>query len=195
MKLDRRLNLVLTVDRADGSTVYVHSTPVSRQVYEAHYTFIHKVMSSLYEDIGANPVAIQRIVYLRMREMIDNDAKLRPQQQMFAGVRQGFLEEVWRLTNVIVPGPGGYETIPFVEAEQNGTLDDDDVEEVKNDICFFTATSWIHRGKERLGMYELIDQSGGQTTSLHATEFQRSLPTLKPVASTGATAIPSLIPS
>jgi len=194
VKINRRLNLVLTVDRADGSTVHVHSVPVSQAVYEAHYTFFAKVMSSLYEDVQ-NPTMVARIAYLRMRDLIRKDSELPNHARKFAGVESGLLADMWRLTNVIAPGANGYETIPFLEAEQRGLIDQEDCSEIRNDIAFFTVASWIHSSKERPGMYELLDNTGAQTTSLDVTEYLRSLPTLKPAASTGATEKQLSIPS
>ena len=37
MKIDRKLNLVLSVTRDEGVEVFVHSTPISRAIYESHF--------------------------------------------------------------------------------------------------------------------------------------------------------------
>lgn len=189
MQINKRLNLVVEVERADGMVLQVHSTPVNRSIYERHYAFITKALTSLYAD-GLAPGASSRIAYLRMKELADTEA------ERFKGIDQSFFAEIWRLTNVAVPTNKGWETVPFFEMLQadNPHMDADDVAEVQNLICFFTLGSWVHGRQEREGMYQLLTQNGVLTTSLPFTEFLRSLPTSKTGESTGATEILSSIP-
>ena len=180
MKLDKRLNLVLEIERADGTSAYVHHSPISREVFKQHYRFITIAMASLYGE-GLQPVALSRVVYYRMLEMIQSDKR-------YEAVEMTLLAEIWRMTYVKVAGKSGYDTIPLVEAIEKKMIDEDDEEELKNYVCFFTAASWVHGRVERAGMYAIMTESGALTTSLGCMEWMPSSKTSKPEDNSGATA-------
>lgn len=179
MRIDRKLNLVIEVELEDGRTAHVHSTPVDAAVCEQHYLFVSVVMTRLYGRLGPNPAACSRVCYYMMRDLA--------KEPEFSGAEQSFLQEVWRLTNVAIPGERGWQTVPFYECLAGKHLSAEDVKEVQNYICFFTAASWLHPRREREGMYEFLTQYGAVTTLSDCTEYFATLPTLKPVASSGAT--------
>lgn len=181
MKIDRKMNIVLELELSDGRPAHVHSVPVDNKVCETNWMFISVVMTRLYGKLGANPAAVSRVCYHMMRDLIAED----PQ---FRNVEQSFLQELWRLTNVSIPGERGWETIPFYECmqENNPYLSPGDVREVQNYICFFTAASWLHPRRELEGMYEYLIAYGAQITSSNFTEYTSSLPIWKPVESIGA---------
>lgn len=183
MKIDRKLNIVLELELNDGRPAHVHSVPVDGKVCEAHYLFISVAMTRLYGSLGANPAAVSRVCYFMLRDLIQEDPR-------FKNADQSFLQEVWRLTNVAIPGERGWEQVPFYECMQEGNpyLSPEDVREVQNYICFFTAASWLHPRREREGMYEFLTAYGARITSSSFTEVTSSLPTWKPDASTGGTA-------
>lgn len=190
MKIDRRLNLVLEIELADGRPAHVHSVPVDAAVCEAHYLFISMAMTRIYSKLGANPAAASRVAYYMMRDLIAED-------KAFKGAEQSFLQEVWRLTNVSVPGERGWEVVPFFECMREGNpyLAPEEVREVQNYICFFTAASWLHPKREREGMYEYLTEYGAAITSSNCTEFTSSLPTSKPEESTGGKQEALLVPA
>ena len=49
MRLDKKLNLVIPIED-DERTIYVHSMPISKQVFEANVFIISKTLSVLYEE-------------------------------------------------------------------------------------------------------------------------------------------------
>jgi hypothetical protein len=183
MKIDRKLNIVLELELEDGRPAHVHSVPVDDRVCEAHYMLISTAMTQLYRKLGANPAAVSRICYFKLRDLIAEDPD-------FKGAEQSFLQEIWRLTNVSIPGERGWEMVPFYECLQDGNpyLSRRDVTEVQNYICFFTAASWLHPRHEREGLYEYLIQSGAQITSSSFTEVTSSLPIWKPDESIGVKA-------
>lgn len=188
VNIDKRVNLVLEVERDDGSVVHVHSVPIGRNVFESNYMFISKAMGEMYGDLS-NPAGAMRIAYIHMKSMIERD------KPRWDNVTASLFSEIWRLTNVMMPGERGWETIPFYDVMQQKLLSDDDISEVQNFICFFTAASWVHSRRERKGMAFLMENSGGQLTSLDSTEYRNSLPTLKADGSSGVMATASSIPS
>lgn len=192
--INKRLNLVLSVERLDKSIVHVHSVPISREVYETHYTFITMVMSSMYSD-DFSPATCSRIAYHRMRELAAREEN----RSRFGDIDKTLLAEIWRLTNVLVPGDRGWETVPFYEvmegANGQGPLDLDDVREVQNYICFFTAASWGHTSRgEREAMYEVLTRYGAQITPSDVTVHKNSLSISKPDENTGEKQITSSVP-
>lgn len=191
IKIDKRLNLVLEVQRSDGTSVFVHSTPIGKEVYEANFRLITKTAVGMYTD-GLAPGACARIAALAMRatakEMDENSG------DTFRRSAESLFQEIWRLTNVLMPGLRGWETVPFHEVMQNNSLDDEQVMEVQNILAFFTVISWFHRESERQDIYQMLRSYGAQTVSLNVTEYSSSLPISTPTAATGVTAGPSSVP-
>jgi len=192
LKIDRRLNMVLQVERGDGSIIHVHAMPVSRQVYETYFTVMAKTLSTMYADFGSRIGTCARVAALSLKKVATEDG----QWDGPSGVGIGLMGEIRRLTNVVAPTPQGWTTLPFHDAVQQKLLDDEDVSEVENAICFFTLASWVHKRQELGSMiYPLVNQWGAQTTSSSVTEFAASLPTSTAAENSGATAITSSVPS
>ena len=183
-KINRRLNIVVEVTGANGQPIFVHSMPVAYEVFESNYLLFTKTVSSLYSE-GLAPGASSRIAMLHMKkqaEEIGTDAN-------------PLFNEIWRLTNVLVPSERGWDTVPFEEAVKAGEIDEEDAREVKNILCFFTAASWVHSPEElQRTLYPILQRSGLQITSSDITEFKNSLPMSKPVASSGEKATASSLP-
>jgi hypothetical protein len=179
-KIDKKLNIVLEVEQEDKSIIYVHSSPIARPVYEMHYMFLAEVVNELYTRLR-NPLMAARVCHLTMKEISDSDSK-------YNKVPETLFADVWRLTNVVLPSPEGWKPMPFYDVMQRQLLSDEDLEEVKSFILFFTAASWVHGRKERTGLYQFLTASGVQTTSLPFMEFVRSLPTSTPAENSGETA-------
>jgi hypothetical protein len=197
MKIDRRLNLVLSVTRDDGTEVWVHHTPIRREIYEQHFLVLTKTMAAMYEQ-SLPPTMSARIALLMIRKVAD---ELDVRQQ----VETTLLPEIWRMTMVLVPSQpqlvnggsiGGWQPLPLEKVMQEKIISEEDAEEVKNYVCFFTAASWIHRKSELDEIvYPMLTRSGSQIVSSNSTDFMASLQTSTPAASTGAMATPSSIPS
>lgn len=189
MKIDRTLNLVLQVE-GDGETVFhVHHTPLRMEVFEQHFMFITKAMTSMYIE-GLHPLACTRVAFYTMKKLAEAGG---PDQQTL--IENTLFNEIWRTTNVLVPNERGWELVPFYEVMKGDYLSPRDIAEVKNFICFFTGASWVHGRAERESMYEMLESSGLQTTLLAVTDYKNSLVMLKPAASIGATAPASSVPS
>lgn len=188
-KLNRRLNLVLEIERDGGGKLFVHSTPISRETFEANFIAIGTAMTLLYKE-GIHPTICSGMTYLALK-------KLMVERQEYANLDAMLLQEIWRLTNVLVPTDRGWETVPFAEAMQRPDvyLDEEEIAEIMNYVCFFTCASWVHDQRDLRGVYEVLKASGAQISSLDSTGFRSSLTTSKPAANTGATATASPIPS
>jgi hypothetical protein len=167
----------MDVETGDG-IVHIHSVPIGRDIFEDNFLVISRAFSAVYSN-GLGPVTGPRVAALLLKqEAVTLGVWERTQQSLMA--------EIYRLTNVIAPGPNGWETMPFDVAKKRGILDDDAASEVENCIVYFTCASSIHLKAELTVAKEgLSTLWGAQTTSLNVTEYTRSLPTSTPEEITG----------
>ena len=62
VKLNRKLNLVLSAGSEDD-TIYIHSTPISRAVFEDNFLVISRAFTAVYTN-GLGPVTGPRVAAL-----------------------------------------------------------------------------------------------------------------------------------
>ena len=192
MRIDRKLNFVIPVETGDGTEVYVHATPIGAEVFRRYHLVIAKTFAMIHQE-GLGAIAAPRVAAEMLREvarsMDETGARL-------ADVEQGLLAEVSRLSNVLRPGPSGWEMVPLSEAIKDGTISPEDANEVENALAFFTVSSAMHR---RAVLEPVLRGAamlwGGRVESLSCAEFSRSLPTLTATERSGATAPTSSVPS
>lgn len=190
MNIDRKLNLVLPVERETGA-IYVHSTPISKAVFETYFEVISKTFASIYG--GGHAVQAGPRIAAMMLKKVATDMGIWGGQ---AGVENGLMNEIRRLSNVIAIGDRGWETMPLDDAIARDVLGEDDLSEVENAIVFFIVASSMHKKTDLPavlgGMGVLWD---ALTTSSNSTEYANSLKTSTRDEPTGETAKPSSIPS
>ncbi len=193
IKIDRKLNLALPVEREDGGIAHVFSTPISRPVFEMYFMTISGAYAAMLEQGAAWLLRMgPRTAKLMLKRIAEaENAWSGPQ-----GVDNGLLGEIRRLTNVLAPLPGGgWDLIPFQEAINKNFFSEEDADEVEQALCFFTVVSASMKRKEATALLEatfgLLD---GQITSLDITAYQASLQTSKLAESIGERATQSFIP-
>src|SRR5215469_2485025 len=175
--LNRKLNLVLTVDTEKGP-VHIHSVPISRETFEDNFLVISRAFTAVYTN-GLGPVTGPRVAALLLKQ----EAKT---LNVWERTQQSLMAEIYRLTNVIAPGSNGWEQMPFDVARKRGILNDDDAAEVENCIVYFTCASSIHlKAEMEVARDGLKTLWGALTTLSNVTEYMRSLPTLTPEETTG----------
>src|SRR6266404_4042006 len=112
------------------------------------------------------------------------------------GINNGLMNEVRRLSNVVMLGDNGWMTIPYQDAVNKQLIAQDDIDEIEGNIIFFICASAVHKRNLIAGVLAMMSNLWGtQTTSLNCTEFGRLLPTPTAVENIGATAPQSSIPS
>lgn len=188
LKINRRLNLVLDVERADGSIAHVHHVPISEEVFDVHWEVITRTVSRFYMREMLPAAAVR--VGLNMMLSVADDMGIKEK------IERELLPNFWRSTTVILPSDKGWVPTPLdvVVASKQG-LDSEDLKEVKNYIAFFTSASWVHR-REELGplLYQQLRSSGGRFESWTCTEFVASLQTSITPASSGPKEMVSELP-
>ena len=181
MKISRNLNLIIPV-RTEKGNGWIHATPISKEVCKEHFFILSKTFSAIFSE-GLGVVAGPRIACL-MLERISSDMNIWDGEK---GVRNTLVNEIIRLANLVYPVEGkGYGTLPLDMALERGIVEFDDV---AGELVFFTCVSSINTPEQTEQM--MLAVSGmwnSRTSSLSLTEWIASLPTLKPVASSGATA-------
>lgn len=185
MRIDRKLNFVVPiVDDNDQPYAYVHSTPISTEVFDKYFLPLARTYSSIFA-LGLGPIAGPRVAD-KLLKKTSMDIGI---WEGAEGVQAGLVSEIHRLTNVVMIGKSGWETVPWGFAKQNKLLNDADIAEVEAAIVFFTVSQACH---PRAKLPEYLEAAsslwGGQITSLNCTEYANSLPTLTADASSGATA-------
>jgi hypothetical protein len=186
VQINEQLHLTLTVDRVDGSTVYVHAMPISREIFDRYFLVLGKVFSRMYAE-GLGIVAGPRLAALLLRQL----AQELGQWDGPAGVERGLMGEIRRLANVVAPsanGVAGWQIYTYDDARRLGVIDEDDGAEVDSLLVFFTVVWRLHRRQERLTVLAGgASLWGAQTSSLSLSGFVDSLPTSTVTANTGAT--------
>lgn len=189
IRINRQLNLVLTLEREDKSVLYVHATPIGSEVFDTYFKPISKAHSQIYAHglgfAGAPPVAER---FLKEAAIECGMWESNPQTGL-VGVKDGLLPEIRRLTNVIAPGKNGWESLLLDNAVQTGVIDQRDAAECVSGLIFFSEL-WhmVPRSNVRLHMEAGFLHWDAQITSLDCTAFRNSLPTLTQPANSGGAA-------
>ena len=102
MRINKALNLVIPVDWEMGGQIFVHSTPISREVFEQYFLVISKTFAAIFSQ-GLGAVAGPRIAYLMLKKTAEDMGLWAGP----AGVGAGLMNEMIRLSNVIMPDEKG----------------------------------------------------------------------------------------
>lgn len=189
MKVDRKLNLVVPIHRETGS-IYVHSTPISYEVFERHFLVIAKTNAAIF-DQGLSFTTGPKVAALMLKQHAKNLGIWDGPE----GVEIGLMAEIRRLANVIAPSGKGYTALPIDVAVAQGLIDADEVREVEGELVFFTLECCL-RKKVQLPMFlaPMHRLCGSLSTPLNATEYAASLPISTKEESTGVREKASSIP-
>lgn len=177
MHIDRRLNLILTVEREDGSKVYVHAAPISRESFDSFFL----IMATAYGEIMGTSLRMlgNRVAMKLIKKIAEN-------QEILESVEKGLIAEIRRLANVVIATDKGWETIPLQQAVTGNLIDEEEADEIENSIAFFTCfwhvTPKAQRAKALPG---LANVWGARISSSDCTALVASLATSTETASTG----------
>lgn len=174
MRIDRKLNLIVPIVREAGATpaLYVHATPISREVFETYFVVMSQAFSAINGQ-GIGGITGARVAHL----MLERIAKASNEWEGPEGIKIGLMAEIRRLANVVAPDPkGGWTTLPLQNAIDDELIDADEVSEVMGQIVFFTLASAIYRKQEVGKILTSIFSYWGSLIELsNSTEFAASL--------------------
>lgn len=182
MKIDRNINLVLTVDRDSGPT-HVHAIPLREEVFDIYFL----ILSQTWADMTAlGGEWMIRMGPRNASRMLKRRATTEGVWEGLEGVERGFLAEIRRTSSAIVGTPSGWESVPLQEALDRKYFTASDVSEVENALTFFTLGSACESPTKADSMMSAVfGLFGAQLTSLNCTAFQASLPTSTQAANIG----------
>lgn len=170
MKINKKLNLVIEVETDEG-TIFVHSTPLAREVFERYHMIIAKTFATLISE-GLSFVSGPRVAALVLKK-IAQDAGVWEGRD---GINNGFMAEIRRLSSVVIPSTSGWVTMPLQDAIDRKAMDEEDIAEVEGLITFFICASAMSRKTEIGPVLERMRLWGASTTLLNSTEYAASLP-------------------
>ena len=191
MKIDRKLNIVIPIETESKGLIYVHSTPISRDVFEQFYLELGKVFSQCFDAINQAHLALTapQLAYPALKTMAIKAGN-------WEEVKKGLINEIVRLTNVLVTGEKGWESIPLDLAIKREILDEDEESEVLSALTFFTAICRVAPKDLRMSFLEMAGSlRSWELTSLDSTEYLNGLTIPVKAVTTGKKAKESSIVS
>jgi len=191
MKIDRKLNIVIPVETESKGLIYVHSTPISRDVFEQFYLELGKVFSQCFDSINQAHLALTapQLAYPALKTMTIKAGN-------WEEVKKGLINEIVRLTNVLVIGEKGWESIPLDLAIKREILDEDEESEVLSALTFFTAICRVAPKDLRMSFLEMAGSLRSWVlTSSDSTEYLNGLTIPVKAVTTGKKAKESSIVS
>ena len=163
---------------------YVHSTPIAGEVLEKYALILNQTFAGVFNlglGVAAGPSAAMRLL-----KKIATDSE---SWEGEGGVERGLVEEIRRLTNVVVPAEKGWHVLPLEQATAQKKIDAEDKAEVEAAIVFFIAVSaTLHRAQRKPMLEAAAALWDARISSLNATAFASSLGTSTAIASSGEAA-------
>lgn len=186
MKLNERLALVIPLYDGDQNiSGYVHSAPISYEVYKANAWLISLAFTALAEQ-GERFMALSgpRVAGAALERAAQAMAK---PGETGADISAPLLQDIRRLSTAIMPGKGGWEPVPYQVARDRGMIDPEDAEGVESQVIFFTLVCYMAPRELRSGlMTGPAELWNVRMLSSGATEFISSLKTSTAAENTGA---------
>lgn len=181
MKIDRNLNLVSTVNRDDGSLVYLHIVPFPYEVVEENCLLLGRMFNQFFTQVGA--AGAPRVAAMMLRQILKAE-------QAANGLQAGgptIIDDIQRLTSVIYSDEGTWRQAPLDAAFKQGILTPEEYREVEGEAVFFMVSSAIQKANliaPTVG--RALEMYSGLLTSLSATAYRDSLQTSKTEETTPA---------
>jgi hypothetical protein len=184
MKINRALNLVIPIEGGG----YVHSTPISREVFEKYFLVISKTFANIFSQ-GLGALAGPRVAFLMLKKTAEEMGN-------WPEVVGGLINEITRLSNLAYPTEKGWKTLPLTSAVAKGVINEDDFHEIEGELVFFTCVSMMNKRNQVEPIMETVNGLwGSQTTSFAFTEFTNSLKTSTEAVNSGETETTSSVPA
>ena len=176
MRIDKNLNFVFPIESVGRGVVYVHSTPISRSVFEQFYDVLGKVFTKCFD--GQDPKHIALTAPQLALPAIKAAAVSTGTWDGPNGVQRGLVNEIIRLSSVASTGDLGWEMLPLDVAVRREILDDENEAEILSNLIFFTSISKV---APRALAGTFLEMAGSlrdwRFTSLGCMEYVNSLPT------------------
>jgi hypothetical protein len=191
MRINKSLNIVIPVDYEKGGQIFVHSTPISREIFEQYFLVVSKTFANIFSQ-GLGAISGPRVAYLMLKQTATEMGIWNGE----TGVQAGLVNEIIRLSNVLIPDKKGWKQLPLHTAVTKGFIDSETLAEIEGELVFFTCVSLMNKKNQVEGIMETVSGLwGSQTTSLGFTEFLNSLTTSTEEGNTGEMEKTSSVPA
>lgn len=173
MEITDSLNLAMPF----GDGLYAYHTPISREVYVVNYAALNAARAALaskgmYYYLESGPL----IAGMTLRD--EGLAEARRRGNETDARTPVLLDEIKRLTTILVPGATGYDLLPVDVAISSGKVNPEDWQEVESALVFFTCLVPTAKRADRQARAEITSRLlGGSITSSTLTEYAASLKT------------------
>lgn len=185
IRINRLMNIVIDLESDDGK-YFVHSEPIGKAVFDAHWLLLSKTWALLMSQ-GLNVVAGPPVAYLALKDVAIG-------LNQWEQAQQSLIAEIARLTSVISLGSKGWQSLPLETMRVKELIDDDSFAEILGHLVFFTLASTIGKRSQSAFMTAAGGLWGSALTSLNCTEYRNSLPISTPEPQEG-TALTEPLPS
>jgi hypothetical protein len=186
--ISRQLNLVVPVDREDGTRLHVHSQPLGYDQFKTYWLVLSKTWAEVTVQ-GLREISGPRVALRLLQEVAQNTVRARGLSWWEGddGVERGLVGELVRLSNVLVPAAdGGWGQTPLDTAIKQRMLGEEEADFVLGQVTFFTLTWRLADLSDRADMAAGAARlHGSSTTPSSATDYASSLRTSTAEETTG----------
>ena len=182
----------MQVQTDENGLVYVHSSSISRSVFEQFYLEIGKVFSQCFDSVNQAHLALSapQLAYPALKSISMKAGNW----DGAGGVKFGLVNEIVRLTSVLVSGENGWESLPLDIAVKRNVINEDEEAEILSSLVFFTAISKVAPKDLKNSFLEMAGAlRNWELTSSDSTEYLNGLPILTKKEPTGKKAKESLL--
>lgn len=173
MRIDKRLNFIVPIEREDGPTVYVHAMPLPREAFERYAVILAQTFSAIHNK-GIGLISAPRVAAVLLKELAIKDGSWEGPE----GVEAGLIQEIRRLSNAIIKTDAGWKPVPIGDALKRGALSPEEAAEVDGLVTFFIVISAMQRRDEVDAILNYAANAWGALTSFsNCTDFAVSLTT------------------
>ncbi|HGJ5860622.1 MAG TPA: hypothetical protein ACHBX6_13225 [Arsenophonus nasoniae] len=185
MKINRKLNLVVPVDLNDETSGFIHSTSISKEIFQKHVLILAKTYSFIFSE-NLNAISGPRVAYFLLKQIAESQGEWEGKD----GVENTLINEIIRLSNLVYPKEKkGYDTMPLEVAIEKELID---IDEAINELVFFTCFSVINKPAQLAIWMERLNLLWNcASTPLNVMEWITSIKTSNVTANTGEMEKPS----
>lgn len=179
MKIDKKLNLVSTIERDDDSLVYLHIVPLPYEVVEINCVLLGSLFNRFFSLVGG--MGAPRVAAMMLRAEINDRLALNPE---LAG-KPTIIDDIHRMISVIWSDDGEWKKTTLDDALKRNILTEEELREVEGELVFFTVGFAIQKANLVIPTVgKALEAYSGQLTSLNTTAYLDSLPKSKTTTDT-----------
>lgn len=179
MKIDKKLNLVSTIEREDGSLVYLHVTPLPYEIVEINCLLLGSLFNRFFSLVGG--IGAPRVAAMMLQSEINDRLALTPE---LAG-KPTLIDDIHRLISVIWSDNGEWKKTTLDDALKRDIISLEELREVEGEIVFFIVGFAIQKSTLVIPTVgKALEAYSGQLISLSTTEYIDSLPKSKTTTNT-----------